>query len=286
MSIITLTTDMGLIDYYVASLKGRILKTLPGVQIVDVSHNVSPFKISQAAYLLKNCINDFPENTVHIIGVDAEPLINFNQPEESIYPTVMKFRGQYFVGADNGVFSLLLGGKKAEGIWRLDDVLSRPELMNFPTKNILIPAACKIVSGEVMESFCSPVDAVRKVIPLSPVIDGNTLKGAVSYIDHYGNIITNILKDDFYRIGKNVPFVIYFRQKEYYIDMISLGYNEVPPGEKVAIFNDGGYLEIAINKGTPENGGGANTLFGLRVGDIIRIEFTPRGSRATIESLF
>src|SRR5690554_835575 len=222
MSIITLTTDMGLGDYYVASLKGRILKTLPDVQIVDVSHVVSPFKITQAAYLLKNCMNDFPENTVHVVGVDAEPLINFNQPEESIYPTIIKFKGQYFVGADNGFFSLLLGSKKAEGMWRLEDVLSRPELMNFPTKNILIPAACKIIAGEVFESFCSPVESIRKAITLSPVIDGNTLKGMVSYIDHYGNIITNITKEDFYRIGKNVPFVIYFRQKEYYIDVISL----------------------------------------------------------------
>nr|WP_299203811.1 SAM-dependent chlorinase/fluorinase [uncultured Brumimicrobium sp.] len=286
MSIITLTTDMGMGDYYVASLKGKILKNLPNVQIVDVSHVVSPFKVTQAAYLLKNCMRDFPEGTVHVVGVDAEPLINFNQPEESVYPTVVKFQGQYFVAADNGFFSLLMGNKVAEGMWRLDDVLSRPELMNFPTKNILVPAACKIIAGEELDSFCSSVDSIRKAIPLSPVIDGNTLKGAVSYIDHYGNIITNITKEDFYHIGKNVPFVIYFRQKEYYIDVISLGYNEVPPGEKVAIFNDGGYLEIAINKGTPENGGGANSLFGLRVGDIIRIEFTPRGSRTTIESLF
>src|SRR5690554_1418739 len=286
MSIITLTTDMGMGDYYVASLKGKILKNLPNVQIVDVSHVVSPFKVTQAAYLLKNCMRDFPEGTVHFVAVNKKPYINFNQPEESVYPTVVKFQGQYFVAADNSFFSLLMGNKDAEGMCRLEDVLSRPELMNFPTKNILVPAACKIIAGEKLESFCSPVEAIRKAIPLSPVIDGNTLKGAVNYIDHYGNIITNITKEDFYRIGKNVPFVIYFRQKEYYIDLISLGYNEVPPGEKVAIFNDGGYLEIAINKGTPENGGGANSLFGLRVGDIIRIEFTPRGSRTTIESLF
>ncbi|WP_107038664.1 SAM hydrolase/SAM-dependent halogenase family protein [Brumimicrobium mesophilum] len=286
MGIITLTTDMGLSDYYVASLKGKLLSLLPTVQIIDISHFVSPFKITQAAHLLKNCINDFPENTVHIIGVDAEPLINFNQPEESIYPTIIKFKGQYFLGADNGFFSLLLGSKKPEGMWRLEDVLSRPELMNFPTKNILVPAACKIIDGTPFENFCSPVESIRKAIPLSPVIDGHTLKGAVSYIDHYGNIITNISKQDFQRVGKNIPFVIYFRQKEYYIDVISLGYNEVPAGEKIAIFNDSGYLEIAINKGTPENGGGANSLFGLRVGDIIRIEFTPRGSRTTIDSLF
>ncbi|PKR80973.1 hypothetical protein CW751_07350 [Brumimicrobium salinarum] len=286
MGIVTLTTDMGLSDYYVASLKGSVLSVVPSAQIVDISHVVRPFKVTEAAYLLKNCMLDFPEGTIHIIGVDAEPLINFSQPEESVYPTIVKYKGQYFVGADNGFFSLLIGNDKFEGIWRLDDVLSRPELMNFPTKNILVPAACKLLQGVAVDQFCSAVENFRKAIPLSPVIDGNTLKGSVSYIDHYGNLITNITKTDFERVGKQIPFVIYFRQKEYYIDKISLGYNEVPPGEKVALFNDAGFLEIAINKGTPENGGGADSLFGLRVGDIIRIEFTPRGSRETLSSLF
>ncbi len=286
MGIITLTTDMGLEDYYVAALKGRIMNTVPDVKIVDISHVVQPFKINQAAYLLKNCIREFPEKTVHIVGVDAEPLINFTHPEESIYPTIVKYKGQYFLGADNGFFSLLIGNAKPEGIWRLEDALSKPDLMNFATKNMLVPAACKIILGEPMENFCSPVDTLRKAIPLSPVIDGNTLRGAVSYVDHYGNAITNISREDFTRAGKNVPFIIYLRKKEYYIDVISNGYNEVPKGEKVAIFNDGGYLEIAINKGTPDNGGGASSLLGLRVGDIIRIEFTPRGSRETLESLF
>ncbi|RFC53324.1 SAM hydrolase/SAM-dependent halogenase family protein [Brumimicrobium aurantiacum] len=286
MGIITLTSDMGLSDYYVASIKGKILSLSPKTQIIDISHYISPFKISQAAHVLKSTINDFPENTVHIVGVDAEPLINFRQPEESIYPTIIKYKGQYILSADNGFFSLFLGNNKAEGMWRLEDVLSRPELMNFPTKNILVPAACKIADGLPLETFCSPIESIKKAIPLSPIIEENTLKGAVNYIDHYGNIITNISKTDFERIGKNIPFTIYFRQKEYFIDTISLGYNEVPAGEKLAIFNDSGYLEIAINKGTPENGGGANSLFGMRLGDIIRIEFTPRGSRSTIDSLF
>lgn len=286
MGIITLTTDMGLEDYYIAALKGKIMKTVPDVRIVDISHVVPPFKITHAAYLLKNCLREFPDDTVHIVGVDAEPLINFNQPDESVYPTIVKYKGQYFLGGDNGFFSLLLGHDKPEGMWRLEDVLSKPDLMNFATKNILAPAACKIILGKPMEDFCSPVESIRKAIPLSPVIDGNTLRGAVSYVDHYGNAITNISKSDFVRAGKNVPFIIYFRRKEYYIDVISTGYNEVPKGEKVAIFNDGGFLEIAINKGTPNNGGGASSLLGLRVGDIIRIEYTPRGSRTTLESLF
>lgn len=286
MGIITLTTDMGLSDYYVASLKGNILSRSSTAKIVDISHHISPFKTSQAAHVLRGCMSDFPKDTVHIIGVDAEPLINFNQPEKSIYPIVVEYKEQYFVGVDNGFFSLLIGSGQPTAIWRLEDVLSRPELMNFPTNNILVPAACQILAGENLADFCSPVDTFHKAIPLSPVVDGNTLKGSVTYIDHYGNIITNITKSDFERIGKNVPFVIFFRQKEYYIDTISLGYNEVPPGDKVAIYNNSGFLEIAINKGTPDNGGGAKSLFGLRLDDTIRIEFTPRNSRTTIDSLF
>src|SRR5690554_1832557 len=286
MSIVTLTTDMGVKDYYTASVKGRILTLCPHAQIVDVSHLVSPFKIAQAAYLLRHCMRDFPEKTVHVIGVDGEPLINFSQPEKSVYPTIMQYKGQYFVGADNGVFSLILGNDSPEGIWRLDDVLSRPDLMNFPTKNIFAPAACNILNDVPLEDFASPVETLKKALSLAPVIDGHVLRGVVVYVDHYGNAITNIGKSDFERIGKDVPFTIYFRKKEYFIDKISGGYNEVTEGEKVAIFNDSGHLEIAIHKGTPENGGGASSLLGLRVNDIVRVEFLPPGSRTTIDSLF
>ena len=277
---------MGVKDHYVATLKGAIYSLYPEAQVVDVSHNVKPFNISQASYFLKNILKDFPDNTVHVIGVDAEPLVNFSQMEESSLPMILYFKKQYFIGTDNGIFSLILENNKPDALWSLDDVLSQPELMNFPTKKILIPAACKLAKGMKPDEFATKAEKVKRAIPLSPVIDGNILKGAVIHIDHYGNIITNIKKENFYKAGRKVPFIIYFRQKEYFIDKISLGYNEVPDGEKVAIFNDSDLLEIAINKGTPENGGGANALFGLRLGDIIRIEFTPRGSRETIESLF
>ena len=286
MRIITLTTDMGYKDHYVAALKGKLFSLVPNAKIIDISHAVKPFNISQAAYFLESSMKNFPEGTIHIIGVDPEPLVNFSQPEKSALPYVMKFKGQYFVGTDNGVFSLLLRNDKPDELWAIDDVLSQPELMKFPTKNILVPTACKLANGEDPKNFASPTEGYRKAFRINPVIDGHTLKGSVIHVDHYGNLITNIKQDDFYRLGRKIPFIIYFRQKEYFIDEISLGYNEVPPGEKVAIFNDEGLLEIAINKGTPENGGGANMLFGLNVGDVVRIEFLPRGSRETLDSLF
>lgn len=286
MNVITLTTDMGLKDYYVASVKGRIFSLLPGVSLVDISHNVKPFNFSQAAYFVKSTYTDFPINTVHIIGVDAEPLVNLSNPDLSSLPMVIKYNNHYFIGIDNGFFSLLTDGEEVEEIWVLEDVLSKPDLMKFATKNILVPAACHIASGKPLDLIASKTERFKKALRPNPVIEGNTLKGTIIHIDHYGNAITNIKKSDFLRMGKNVPFTIYFRQKEYYIDTISLGYNEVPNGEKVALFNDTGLLEIAINKGTPESGGGANGLFGLRINDIIRIEFTPRGSVENLNALF
>lgn len=286
MSIITLTTDMGTRDHYVALIKGKIFALAPDVRLIDISHSVKPFNIIQAAYFIESSIKHFPDETIHIIGVDPEPLVNFSQPENSALPMIMRFKNQYFVGTDNGIFSLLLKNEKPEGIWTIDDVLSQPELMKFPTKNILAPAACQLANGVSPDKIGSKTEAYRKAFRVNPVIEKNTLKGSVIHIDHYGNLITNVTKSDFERMGKNTPFVIYFRQKEYYIDEIALGYNEVPPGEKVAIFNDDGLLEIAINKGTPENGGGANMLFGLKIGDMVRVEFMPRGSKETISELF
>lgn len=286
MAIITLTTDMGLKDHYVAALKGAIVSVDNSLQIIDISHNVNPFSISQAAYFVRNCLDDFPKGTVHLIGVDAEPIVNFSSDDQSALPSVMEYKDQFIVATDNGVLSLILGHNEPTKIWSVDDVLSNPNLMKFPSKNILAPVACRIAKGDKVKDFCSPKENVKKTFGLSPVIEPNILKGSVSHIDHYGNIITNITRETFERMGKNIPFTIYFRRKEYFIDVISAGYSEVPAGEKVAIFNDNDNLEIAINKGVSGNGGGANSLFGLKNGDMIRIEFTPRGSKKTIESLF
>lgn len=286
MGIITLTTDMGLRDHYVAALKANIFRLSPNANVVDISHFVRPFNLVEAAYYVKSVCKDFPEGTAHIIGVNAEPHVNFTNADENQLPTILLWQNQYFVSTDNGIFHLLLEEQQAQGIWSLDDVLSKPKLMNFPTKNILIPAACKLILGEKPGAFASVKDDFKKAVASRPVSEENVLKGTVMHIDQYGNIITNIKKELFEKHRNGSPFIIYFRQKEYYIDKISMGYNEVPEGEKVAIFNDNDWLEIAINKGTHENGGGAKDLLGLRLRDIVRIEFSHRGSVNNLSQLF
>lgn len=283
MQIITLTTDMGLSDHYVAALKGSILSRLPETVIVDVSHAVRPFDIVQAAYCISSAYRDFPEGAIHIIGVDSEPVIN---SRDGSYPAVMKLHGHYFVANDNGIFALLLKDEEPEGFWLLDDVLSNPGGFRFPAKTIFVPAAVKIASGTAIDTFASAQTEWKRAFSVNPVLEENLIKGAIIHIDHYGNAITNITRQLFYRFEEGTPFTIHFRKRDYYIDTISGSYNEVQPGERVAIFNGNDLLEIAINKGARGGTGGADTLFGLHTGDVVRIEFQPRGSATTIESLF
>ncbi len=282
MAIITLTTDMGNRDYYVAALKGVALSIDPTLTIVDVSHHISPFSIVEASYQVKAAFLNFPEGTVHVIGIDDEPMINGTNSQ---LPSVMKYKGHYFVGNDNGLFSLLLNNDTPEGFWQIDNVLSNPKALTSPTKTIFIPVAVKLAQGGKIDDLASPADSWNRVIAMAPTFDELLVRGHVMHIDYYGNAITNISKTDFERY-KDMPFTIYFRNRDYYIDKISEGYNDVPHGERLALFNDAGLLEIAINKGVNGAGGGAGSLFGLSIGDVIRIELTPRGSAQNFDTLF
>lgn len=276
---------MGVRDHYVASLKGAILSLTPEARIVDISHTVRPFDIAEAAYYVSSCFHDFPKGTVHVIGVDSEPMVNFGGSEGS-FPSVMIYKEHYFICNDNGFFGAFLKDEQPDGFFRIDDVLSNMQLFKFPTRNMLIPAACRLLNGEKLDSFASPFNSYKKAFALNAVIETNLIKGSVIHIDTYGNLITNVHQSLFERFGKDTPFTIYYRNKDYHIDEISATYNAVPSGERVAIFNYNGLLEIAINRGANESNGGAEKLFGVRLGDVIRIEFTPRGSRNTLESLF
>ncbi len=285
MPIITLTTDMGTKDHYVASIKGSILSIFPTVSIVDITHAIQPFNVSEAAYNLRCSYHDFPTGTVHIVGVDTEPIINFSGSDGS-FPCILEKNGHFFISNDNGFFGAFLGSEEPDNFWRIDNVLSNPKFLKFPTKTIFVPVACKIINGENIDNLASKADKFKKAFYQVATVEKNLIKGNVIHIDSFGNLITNITKELFEQIGEDNPFTIFFRTKDYYIDTISTTYNEVSQGERVAIFNENNLLEIAINRGANGSGGGASKLFGVSESDIIRIEFTPQGSRETIDSLF
>lgn len=283
MQIVTLTTDSGLQDFYVAAMKGAVLKNIPSATIIDVSHSVKPFDVAEAAFQLNCCYKDFPDGTIHIIGVDSEPNFNSNVPS---LPTIMYYKKQYFISNDNGFYGAFLDDDVPEAMYRFSAVKSFPEMSTFTAKNCFIELAAKIIAKTPIESFAETVFSYKKAFSQKPIIEQFLIQGTVIHIDSFGNIITNVSRADFDRFGEGTPFVIYYLNKNYHIDQISTYYNDVSSGERLAIFNSNNLLEIAINRGANGSTGGAAKLFGVRIGEIIRIEFTPAGSRPDIHSLF
>ncbi len=282
MQIITLTTDTGLQDYYVAAIKGAILKDIPNARIIDITHTIKPFDIADAAFQLLCCYKDFPLGTIHIIGVDSEPILN---GENQSFPTILKFNGHIFICNDNGFFGSLLEGENTESLFRYSDVQKNEDMWQFTTKNCFVPIAIKIATNIQIESFTEKVFTFKKVFIQKPIIDQFTIQGTVIHIDSFGNLITNITRPDFDRFGENIPFTIYFVKGHYFIDKISKTYNAVPNGEIVALFNSSNHLEIAINKGATRSTGGADQMFGMRREAIIQVKFEPAGSQVDFNSL-
>lgn len=264
MAIITLTSDMGLKNYYVGAVKGAILREIPDVQIIDITHEIPPFDINEAAFVIKRIAQEFPPNTVHLIAVDTEYYSGRSLVIVEVY-------GQYFVGPDNGIFSLFLD-RRPDLIVEIDVSLFRCET-TFTTKSILVPAACHLARGGKPSIIGTPLtDFKQKAMRLNPILQNGSIIGQVEHVDAYGNVFTNIDKENFDRIGAGKKFRMHL-SSSMYITELSAHYADVPPGEKLALFGSTGMLEIAINKGVEGSGGGAQRLLGIDINDKIRIEF-------------
>lgn len=260
MSIITLTTDLGTKDSYLASVKGAIYSQLPDVKIIDITNNITPFNIQEAAIILRNCYKDFPIGTVHIVSVDDELTIRNEH-------VAIKANEHYFIGPDNGIFSLLFNEIKPDKITQLN-ITQTTDCSTFATKNIFVPAACHLARGGTMEIIGNEITSLEVIkMELKSVFQNNILKGTIVYIDNYGNAITNITKDEFNKHNKSNNFAILFGREDDNITKISTKYKDVPIAEKLAIFGENKFLQIAINQGE------ANKLLGLNMHEIIRIEF-------------
>jgi S-adenosylmethionine hydrolase len=256
---------MGHKDYYVASIKGAVYSKIKDVQVVDISHEIKPFDIAHASYVLKNCYKDFPIGTIHIVGVNPE--------ETTVYKhIVIQHEGHFFIGADNGLFSLVFIDTP-EHIYEIDSSQFDNHTHSFPTKNVFVEVANKIVSNASIATIGPKKESLNRRQLFRPTVEPDVIKGTVSYIDAYGNIITNVDKTLFNEVCGERSFKIYLTRAGYTISKISNKYSEVPEGEKVAIFSNSGFLEIAINKGVDGSGGGANKLFGIKLNDTITIEF-------------
>jgi len=290
MQIITLTSDIGLRDFYISSVKGKLLQAVKNVQIIDITHQVKPFEVAEAAYQVRSSYQSFPNGSIHIIGVDSEPFLPYkisdpSQENQLAYPTILIFDNQYFITNDNGFIGTFLGEDVPQALYRYTNIEQEPASWVFMMKNCFVDLAQKIANKVPFNEFAITVNSYKKAFTPNPIIEHNMIQGNVIHIDQFGNIITNIFKRDFERFGLDVPFTISYQKRNYDIDVISKAYNDVTISERVAIFNDSGRLEIAINRGANGGNGGADRLFGMRLGEPVRVTFYPKGSVRNLDAL-
>ncbi|GGA85597.1 hypothetical protein GCM10008015_27930 [Flavobacterium palustre] len=274
MSIITLTTDYGLKDHFVGSLKGKILSEYPEAQIIDISHDIDPFNIVEASYIIGASYSSFPKGTVHLIGVDME----LNKENQHI---VMQWNDSYFIAADNGILSMLSQKIVPQKIVAINIHDRLPS--DASGLDVFVTVACHIARGGLLNVIGKEISSLKEITEMKAVVanDSNSLKGHVIYIDHFGNVVTNITKKQFLEVAKGRPYEIQMKTKN--IKTILPNYSAIAisdkypiknyEGEKLAIFNEAGYLEIAIFRSNPSKIGSANSLLGLNYRDAVTIEF-------------
>lgn len=275
MPIITLTTDFGLKDPYVGAVKGAIYSDLSDVTIVDISHDVAPFHITEAAYIIKNSYYSFPKGTIHIIGIDAE-----HTPENKHIAMFMD--GHYFVCADNGITSLLMHTFKPDKLVEINihDHISS----NFTVLDAFVKTACHIARGGTLELIGKPITTLKKLIGLQPTVNekANSISGMVIYVDNYGNAVTNITRELIKIVGKGRSFELRARSERmtqiynHYSDFVDFSKDVTKrdvDGRGVAIFNSAGYVELATYKSNPLTVGSASSLFGLNQHSPVNIKF-------------
>lgn len=253
MAIVTLTTDYGLKGYYLAALRGMLLSENPDVQLVDISHQVKPYDIVQGAFILKNAYHHFPTGSIHLISID-----NLSSPLSLI---VFEEDGHYFIGPDNGIFSLIFN-PMPKNIFRL------PLLRNnyFPFNEACSSAVAHITAGKPLIEIGLRAGEIEQRIALQPVISTSQIRGSVIYIDHYENAIVNIQQELFEKVRNKRRFQLFFKRHDPIVQL-SRSYHEVSIGETLCLFNEAGYLTIAINMGK------AASLLGLKLDDMVQVDF-------------
>lgn len=274
MRIITLTTDFGEKDHFAGAVKGAIYSELEEVRIVDISHSISPFHITEASYVIKNAYKSFPEGTIHIIGIDSELT-----PENR--HIALKLDGHYFICANNGILSLIATEYVPEKMVEIN-IHDKVET-NFPVLDVFVKVAGHLARGGTLEVIGKTITQIRQLKETQPIFnsDQTQIRGNVLYIDNYGNVVTNISRKMFEEIGKGRKFKLTARTATFnqihdtYSDAIDFTMDQInrEDGKKLAIFNSGGYIELAIYKSNPKTVGSASTLFGLEWRDTITINF-------------
>jgi hypothetical protein len=240
--VITLTTDFGLSDHYVGTMKGVLLSRCPEAQIVDISHEIRPFSIVSGAYAIDQALSYFPAGSIHVVVID--PGVGTKRK-----PLLVEAVGQYFIAPDNGVLSFVLHRDPRAIVWEISnkDVMMASPSATFHGRDVFAPAAAALACGQVKPDDVGPTIAQPIMYAdLFPRAMGpNHWRGIVLSVDHFGNIITNMKASDFPDLASRA-FVL--RLAGFDITEMVQTFGAATSGLTFAYFGSSGFVEIGMNQ--------------------------------------
>lgn len=248
MASITLLSDFGLQSASAGAVKGILLSSIPAAKIIDISHEVNPHDIAQAAYILRAAYGNFPDKTTHIPLVDI-----FSEALPKLVLSI--YNGHYFLAPDNGIIPLTLNTPPDDS-WLCFELTKEKNFTDW------VKAAATVIKQLQTQSPAEiglPPYTLKTLPTSSQATQSNTVTCKVVYIDNFGNVVTDMAAEQFRSMNKNGRFILRFMLVNE-ITSISTHYNDVKQGENICRFNRNGLLEICVNKGS------AASLFGFRIG--------------------
>jgi S-adenosylmethionine hydrolase len=244
--IITLTTDFGTSDHYAGTMRGVILGIAPTAHIVDISHGVQPFEITDGAFTIAQAYPYFPKKTIHIVVVD--PGVGSTRR-----PLLAEMGGQYFIAPDNGVLSMIVARESARGRVKVRHITSeryflKPLSRTFHGRDVFAPVAAHLASGVAPAKFGQRIEDHLELTFQQPSRTGRRAwTGSILKVDRFGNLITNLQVDEFPDI-KTRAFGLKAGLQT--VSRFALTFAECPPGELFVLVGSSGYLEVATNQGS------------------------------------
>jgi len=256
--LITLTTDFGQSDHFVGTMKGVILGIAPRARIVDITHEIAPYDLNEAAFVIGQAWSYFPKRTIHVVVVD--PGVG-----SARRPILAEAGGHYFVAPDNGVLSMIY-----DQVRHKVRVISNTRLAGkhisrtFHGRDIFAPAAAHLARGVLPARFGKPIqDYVRSFLLKPTQLSRREWSGTILKVDRFGNLITNLHIEQFPEV-KTRPIELRVGLER--IHRLELTYSEAAIGEPCAIVGSSGYIEIAANQAS------ASKILGCTAGSPVELE--------------
>ena len=264
MGIVTIISDYGNKDHYVPALKGALLCEDKSFTIVDITHNIPLFSIGEAAFNIKNSFYHFPDGSIHLLCVAEEPRNN-------AAVIILEFQNHYFVGVDNGLPSLIVRDRKDFKVYAIDPkILDKHKTM----LGVFSSIAGHLNRGGKPNILGREVNKLKEVNLPNPIVgaDNSFISGTVQYIDHFGNLVTNISETLFQKVLGSEKYKIVIPRERDTIKKVYNSYNEVGKEDRlIAVFNTEGWLEIAINRPASGSKNSASALMGVEKGETVKV---------------